>query len=60
MSRQHHVAEEMIGKLRNELLNDEIFDTILETSAITEQWRKQCDTVRSHCSLAYRPPAQEV
>jgi len=52
--------ESFNGKLRDELLNGEIFDTILEAKVITEQWRKQYNTIRPHSSLAYRPPAPET
>lgn len=52
--------ESFNGKLRGELLNGEIFDTILEARVITEQWRKQYNTIRSHSSLGYRPPAPEA
>ena len=52
--------ESFNGKLRDELLNGEIFDTILEARVITEQWRKTYNTVRPHSSLGYRPPAPEV
>jgi putative transposase len=49
--------ESFNGKLRDELLNGEIFDTILEARVITEAWRKQYNTVRPHRSLNYRAPA---
>ena len=52
--------ESFNGKLRDELLNGEIFDTILEARVITEQWRKTYNTVRPHSSLGYRPPVPEV
>jgi transposase InsO family protein len=52
--------ESFNGKLRDELLNGEIFDTIVEARVITEQWRKQYNTIRPHSSLAYRPPAPEA
>lgn len=52
--------ESFNGKLRDELLNGEIFDTILEARVITEQWRTQYNTIRPHSSLAYRPPSPEV
>jgi len=48
------------GKLRDELLNGEIFDTILEARVITENWRQQYNKVRPHNSLGYRPPAPEA
>jgi len=52
--------ESFNGKLRDELLNGEIFDTIPEARVITEQWRKEYNTVRPHSSLGYRPPAPET
>jgi len=52
--------ESFNGKFRDELLNGEIFDTILEARVITERWRKQYNTIRPHSSLAYRPPAPEA
>ena len=52
--------ESFNGKMRDELLNGEIFDTILEARVITERWRKTYNMVRPHSSLGYRPPAPEV
>ncbi len=52
--------ESFNGKLRDELLNEEIFDTILEARVITEDWRQQYNKVRPHSSLGYRPPASEA
>jgi putative transposase len=52
--------ESFNGKLRDELLNGEIFDTITEARVITEQWRKHYNTIRPHSSLAYKPPAPET
>jgi len=52
--------ESFNGKMRDELLNGEIFDTIMEAQVITEQWRKTYNTIRPHSSLGYRPPAPEV
>ena len=52
--------ESFNGKLRDELLNGEIFDTILEARVITENWRQQYNKVRPHSSLGYRPPAPEA
>jgi len=53
-------VESFNGKLRDELLNGEIFDTILEARVITEQWRNHYDTARLHSSLGYIPPAPEA
>ena len=52
--------ESFNGKLRDELLNVEIFDTLLEAQVLTERWRKHYNTVRPHSSLGYCPPAPET
>jgi transposase InsO family protein len=52
--------ESFNGKFRDELLNGEIFDAIIEVRVVTEQWRKQYNTVRPHSALGYRPPAPET
>ena len=51
--------ESFNGKLRDELLAREVFDTLLEAKVLIERWRKDYNTVRPHRSLAYRPPAPE-
>ncbi len=53
-------VESFNGKLRYELLNGEIFDTLTEARIIIERWRKQYNTIRPHSSLGYRPPAPEA
>ena len=45
------------GKLRDELLNDEIFYSLKEAKTVIEQWRKHYNTKRPHSALGYRPPA---
>jgi putative transposase len=52
--------ESFNGKLRDELLNGEIFDTILEAKVITENWRRHYNHKRPHSSLDYRPPSPEA
>lgn len=52
--------ESFNGKFRDELLNGEIFDTLLEARVITERWRKYYNTKRPHSSLNYRPPAPQA
>ena len=52
--------ESFNGKLRDELLNREIFDTLLETKVLVERWRREYNHIRPHSSLNYRPPAPEV
>ena len=53
-------VESFNGKLRDELLNMEVFNTLLEAKVLIEQWRVHYNTVRPHSSLGYRPPAPEV
>ncbi len=48
------------GKLRDELLNGELFMSLREARVVIEAWRREYNQVRSHSSLAYRPPAPEV
>jgi transposase InsO family protein len=52
--------ESFNGKLRDELLNGEIFYTLNEAKIVIEAWRRHYNTVRPHSSLGYRPPAPEV
>jgi len=52
--------ESFNGKLRDELLNREVFDTLLEAQVLMEGWRKEYNQIRPHSSLGYRPPAPEV
>ena len=49
--------ESFNGKLRDELLNGEIFYSLKEAKIIIEQWRQHYNTKRPHSSLGYRPPA---
>jgi len=49
--------ESFNGKLRDELLNGEIFYTLAEARILIERWRRHYNTVRPHSSLGYRPPA---
>ena len=52
--------ESFNGKLRDELLNGEIFYTLHEARVLIEMWRKHYNQVRPHSSLGYRPPAPEA
>ena len=52
--------ESFNGKLRDELLNGEIFDTLAEAQVLVGRWRRHYNTVRPHSSLGYRPPAPEA
>jgi putative transposase len=52
--------ESFNGKLRDELLNREIFYTLKEARVLIEQWRQHYNGVRPHSALGYRPPAPET
>ena len=52
--------ESFNGKLRDECLNGELFDTLLEAKVVIENWRKEYNAIRPHSSLRYRPPAPEA
>jgi len=45
------------GKLRDELLDREIFFTLAEAKILIERWRREYNTVRPHSALGYRQPA---
>ena len=53
-------CESFNGKLRDELLEREIFYSLQEAQVLIEQWRRAYNTVRPHSALAYRPPAPEA
>ena len=52
--------ESFNARLRDELLNGEIFYTLEEVRIITGQWREHYNKVRPHSALGYRPPAPEA
>jgi len=52
--------ESFNGKLRDELLNREIFTTLEEAKVLIEQWRREYNQTRPHSALGYRPPAPEA
>ena len=54
------LVEGFNGKLRDELLAREQFDTLWEAKVLTERWRGHYNTVRPHSSLGYRAPAPEA
>ena len=49
--------ESFNGKLRDELLNREIFTTLTEAKILIEQWRREYNQIRPHSALRYHPPA---
>jgi putative transposase len=52
--------ESFNGKLRDELLNGEIFDTLYEAKVLVDRWRREYNHIRPHSSLGYKPPAPEA
>ena len=52
--------ESFNGKLRDELLNGEIFHSLKEAQILIENWRQHYNTIRPHSSLGYQPPAPET
>jgi len=52
--------ESFNGKLRDELLNGEIFYTLYEARIMIENWRIHYNTIRPHSSLNFRPPAPQT
>jgi putative transposase len=53
-------CESLNSKLRDELLNVEIFTTLREAQVLIEAWRRHYNAVRPHSSLGYQPPAPEA
>jgi len=52
--------ESFNGKLRDELLNGEIFYSLKEAKVLIERWRRHYNSIRPHSALGYRPPAPET
>jgi len=53
-------CESFNSKLRDELLNGELFYSLAEARIVIECWRRHYNTERPHSSLGYRPPAPEA
>ena len=49
-------GESFNGTLRDECLNRERFDTLLEAQILIEGWRREDNQIRPHRALGYRPP----
>ncbi|MCB1536046.1 MAG: IS3 family transposase, partial [Rhodoblastus sp.] len=52
--------ESFNARLRDELLDGELFYSLKEARIVIESWRRHYNTVRPHESLGYKPPAPEV
>ena len=53
-------CESFDARLRDELLDGEIFYSLGEAGVIIEAWRRHYNAVRPHSSLGYHPPAPEA
>ncbi len=53
-------VESFNARLRDELLDGEIFYSLREAQVVIESWRRHYNAVRPHASLGYRAPAPEV
>ncbi len=58
--RESGFNESFNGKLRDELLNGEIFYTLKEADVLIERWRRHYNQLRPHSALGYKPPAPET
>ena len=52
--------ESFNGKLRDELLNGEVFNTIEEARILSGWWRDEYNHIRPHSSLGGKPPAPQA
>ena len=57
---ENDFIESFNARLRDELLDGEIFYTLKEAQIVVESWRRHYNAVRPHASLGYTPPAPEV
>lgn len=55
---QNPWTESFNGKLRDELLSGEVFDTLLEAKVLAEDFRIDYNWKRPHSSLGNQPPAE--
>ena len=55
---QNPYVESFGGRLRDELLAVEAFNTLLEAQVLVQDWRIEDNTIRPHSALGYRTPAQ--
>jgi len=53
-------CESFNARLRDELLNGEMFYSLKEARIVIESWRRHYNEIRPHSSLGYRPPAPAV
>lgn len=54
---QNGYAESFNSRVRDELLNSELFSTLAEAGYLAREWRRDYDTKRPHSALGYLTPA---
>ena len=54
---QNPFVESFAGKIRDEVLALEAFDSLLEAKIVIEDWRNSYNTIRPHSSLKWKTPA---
>jgi transposase InsO family protein len=52
--------ESFNGKMRDELLDRELFYTLEEAKVLINQWRTEYNQIRPHSAKNYHPPAPEA
>jgi putative transposase len=57
---QNGYVESFNARVRDELLDGEIFYTLREAKIVIESWRRHYNAIRPHASLSYRAPTPEV
>ena len=60
LSRPEMLAVSDPTPLGSDLLDREVFYTLLEARVLTERYRRTYNRIRPHSSLGYRPPAPEA
>jgi len=55
---QNGYAESFHGKLRDEFLDREEFESEVQARALGTLWKEEYNTERPHSSLAYQTPAE--
>jgi len=55
---QNPFVERFNGTLRDELLNGEEFDSLLEARVVIDRWRQEYNSLRPHRGLGMMTPTQ--
>ena len=53
-------CESFNSKMRDEFLNREIFDSMVEVDILTKRWVLEYNTIRPHSSLGYKLPTPQT